>query len=375
MPGANRPGRWQRLKRRFNGVFLVTVLIPTALAAVYFGLIASDVYISESRFVVRSSQRQSQIGGIGALLQSTGFSRSQDDTYSVHDFVLSRDALRELMTQIDVRKALNSDAVDVVNRFPGLGFDESFEAFYRHYKKYVTIEYDTVSAITTLYVRAYAAEDAQKIDDLLLKMGERLINTLNDRSRSDLIGVAQKEVAAAEERSKVASLSLSGYRSKQSLFDPDRQSLMQLQGVAKLQEELLSMQAQLAQLLQLSPDNPQIASLRSRIELMKKTITSESSRVAGADGSLTSKSTGYDRLLLEKTFAERQLASAFASLETARNDAQRQQLYLERLVRPNLPDKAGEPRRVRSVLTVFVVGLILWGVLSLVVASIKEHSD
>ena len=150
---------------------------------------------------------------------------------------------------------------------------------------------------------------------------------------------------------------------------------MQLQGVAKLQEELLSMQAQLAQLLQLSPDNPQIASLRSRIELMKKTITSESSRVAGADGSLTSKSTGYDRLLLEKTFAERQLASAFASLETARNDAQRQQLYLERLVRPNLPDKAGEPRRVRSVLTVFVVGLILWGVLSLVVASIKEHSD
>lgn len=376
-PGAASPNRARRPSGlgRLNAVFLFTVLIPTLLASVYYGLIASDVYISESRFVVRSSQRQSQVGGIGALLQSTGFSRSQDDTYSVHDFVLSRDALRDLLKQVDVKKALQPDAIDAVNRFPGVGFDDSFEAFYRHYKKYVTIEYDTVSSISTLYVRAYTAEDAQKIDDILLTMGERLINALNDRSRADLVGSARKEVALAEDRAKSASLALSGFRSKQSLFDPDRQSLLQLQGVAKLQEELLSMQAQLAQLRQLSPDNPQIAPLRSRIEQMQKTIASESSRVAGADGSLTSKSTGYDRLLLEKTFAERQLASAFASLETARNDAQRQQLYLERLVQPNKPDKALEPRRARTVLMVFVLGLILWGVVSLVVASVREHGD
>ena len=60
-------------------ILWLTVIIPTALAVIYFGLIASDVYISESRFVVRSPQRQAQTG-LGALLQGTGFSRSQDDT-------------------------------------------------------------------------------------------------------------------------------------------------------------------------------------------------------------------------------------------------------------------------------------------------------
>jgi capsular polysaccharide transport system permease protein len=64
-----------------NVILWLTVILPTALAVVYFGLIASDVYISESRFVVRSPQRAAQTG-IGALLQGTGFSRSQDDTYS-----------------------------------------------------------------------------------------------------------------------------------------------------------------------------------------------------------------------------------------------------------------------------------------------------
>ena len=85
-------------RTRVNIILWCTVIIPTVLAIIYYGLIASDVYISESRFVVRSPQRQTQTG-LGALLQGTGFARSQDDTYSVHDFVLSRDALKELDDQ------------------------------------------------------------------------------------------------------------------------------------------------------------------------------------------------------------------------------------------------------------------------------------
>jgi len=373
--GDARPRLWLRLKRRFNTIFVITVLLPTAVACLYFGVIASDVYISESRFVVRNPQRQSVAGGLGSLLQGTGFARSQDDTYSVHDYVLSRDALRELDKQLQIRKAFESQNVDWFNRFPGPSPDDSFEAFYKHYRKYVSVDYDTVSSITTLYVRAYTAEDSRNINDLLLKMGERLVNNLNDRSRQDLIQVAQREVQNAEERAKAAAVGLSGYRTRQSVFDPDRQSALQLQGVAKLQEELLAAEAQLNQVQKLSPDNPQIPSLKSRIESLRRTIAAESSKVAGADGSFTSKSTAFDRLQLEKVFAERQLATALASLETARNEAQRKQLYLERLVQPNLPDKALEPRRIRNVFTVLLLGLIFWGVVSLVVASVREHVD
>jgi capsular polysaccharide transport system permease protein len=372
---APKPSRLQALTKRFNKIFLITVALPTLVACLYFGVIASDVYISESRFVVRNPQRQSVTSGLGSLLQGTGFSRSQDDTYSVHDYVLSRDALHELDQQLQVRKAYSSNEIDFINRFPGLSPDDSFEAFFRHYRKYVTIDYDTVSSITTLYVRAYTADDSRKFNDLLLQMGERLVNNLNTRSRQDLIQVAQKEVQAAEERSKVAAVALSGYRGKQSLFDPDRQSALQLQGVAKLQEELLSAEARLTQLRQLSPDNPQIPALKSRVEGLRKTIAVEGSKVAGADGSLTSKSAAYDRLQLEKVFAERQLATALAALESARNEAQRKQLYLERLVQPNLPDKALEPKRTRNTFTVFLLGMILWGVVSLIVASVREHGE
>ena len=357
-----------------NTIFMLTVLIPTALAIIYYGLIASDVYISESRFVVRSPQRQATTG-LGALLQGTGFARSQDDTYSVHDFVMSRDALKELDDQLKVRNSFSSKDADVINRFPGLDWDDSFEAFHRYYKKRVTIDYDTVSSISVLNVRAFTADDAKNINDLLLKMGERLVNNLNDRSRQDLIKVAQQEVSIAEEKAKTAALSLSAFRSNQSVFDPTGQSAAQLQSVGKIREELMSAEAQLAQLVQLSPNNPQLKVLRSRVESLRASAANEAAKVTGSGNSFASKATGFDRLTLEKQFADRQLAAAFSSLESAKSEAQRKQLYLERLVQPNLPDMAVEPRRIRSVLMIFALGLIAWGVVSLLVASVKEHSD
>jgi capsular polysaccharide transport system permease protein len=274
-----------------------------------------------------------------------------------------------------VRKAYSSKDADFINRFPGLDWDESFEAFHSYYRHQVGIDYDTVSSISVLRVRAFTAADSLKINESLLQMGERLVNNLNNRSRQDLIAVAKQEVQVAEDRSKSAALALSGFRSQQSVFDPDRQSALQLQGVAKLQADLLATEAQLAQLQQISPNNPNIATLKGQVDNLNKTVRNEKLQVTGGSHSLSAKSASYDRFLLEKGFADRQLATALVSLESAKSEAVRKQLYLERLVQPNLPDKAMEPRRLRSVLTVLLLGLIAWGVISLLVASVKEHTE
>ena len=370
-----RPSRWRRLLSRFDRIFVVVVLVPTLLATAYYGFVASDVYVSESRFVVRSPQRPAQTG-LGALLQGTVFSRSQDDTYSVHDYIRSRDALRELDTQLQLRAAFSDPAIDPISRFPGLLFwDQSFEALHRHYLAHVTIEYDSVSSISVLRVRGYSPESVQRVNASLLDLGERLVNNMNNRSRQDLIAVAEREVRVAEERAKDAATALSAFRSGRGVFDPDRQGTIQLQGEARLREELLAARTQLDQVRRVSPDNPQVGSLQARVEALEKAIADERVRMLGASGGLISKSPAFDRLTLEKSFADRQLASALAALDNARSEAVRKQLYLERLVQPHKPDRWVEPRRLRAILTVLLVGLLSWAVLSLVLASIREHTE
>jgi capsular polysaccharide transport system permease protein len=366
----------RRFSKRVSGIFVLAVLLPTVVACAWYGFVASDVYISESKFVVRSPQRSAP-GGLGALLQGTVFSRSQDDTYSVHEYVRSRDALKELDKTLQVRAAYSRDTIDVVSRFPGVTWwDNSFEALFRHYLRHVAVEYDTTSSITLLRIRAYTPEDAQKVNEALLQMGERLVNNLNTRSRQDLIAVAEREVRQAEERARTASRELAGFRSERNVYDPDRQSNIQLQAIARLQDELLATEAQLNQVRQVSPSNPQVASLVSRVEMLRRSIALETAKVVGATPqAMSGKAPNFDRLVLERAFAERQLASALSALDTARSEAARKQLYLERLVSPNLPDYPLEPRRMRGVLVVFVIGLLAWGVLSLLIASVREHAE
>jgi capsular polysaccharide transport system permease protein len=358
-----------------NIALVLTVIVPTLMAVLYYGFVASDVFISESRFLVRSPQHQSQSGLFGEILQGSGLSHSQDDTYSVHDYILSRDALHELDTKLEVREAFTNRQIDPINRFPGISRDDRFEEFYRYYGKHVGVEYDPVSSISTLTVRAFSAQDAQRINILLLQMSENLVNTLNERSRQDLIRYAEDEVKLDSDKATVAAVALFEYRSKHEVFEPDKQAAIQLESVAKIQEELISTEAQLAQVRKLSPNNPQITGLESRVDTLRHAIASEAAKVTSAEGSFSARAPSFERLTIESGFADKQLGVALAGLETARSEALRQQLYLERLVQPSLPDKAMEPRRVRSMFTVLLIGLIAWGLVSLLVAAVREHGE
>lgn len=361
-----------RLSWRTHRLFWLTVVLPTVAAIIYFGFIAADVYISESRFVVRSPERQTA-SPLGMLLKGTGFSRSQDDSYTVQDFILSRDVLRALDEKIDIRRAYGNG--DMFGRFPGLDWDNSFENLHRYYQKMVGVQLDSLSSILTVTTRAFSAEDAKRINQLLLEMSEALVNQLNERGRQDMIRFAGDEVAEAERKAKLAALTLARYRNEKGVIDPEKQSAIPLQQIAKLQDELIATKSQLAQLQMLTRDNPQIPVLKKRIQMLESEIELESNRVAGGRHSLASKAVEFQRLALDKEFADKQLTVALASLEQARNEAQRQQLYLERIAQPSLPDAAMEPRRLRAILAVFVLGLIAWGVLSMLIAGIKEHQD
>jgi capsular polysaccharide transport system permease protein len=368
---------WEIVKQRagrLDKLFLAMVAFPTAMSVVYFGFVASDVYISESRFVVRSPERQAP-AGLGFLLQGAGFGRAQDDSYSVAEYVQSRDALKVLNEQIGLGKAFASPSVDRISRFAGLDFDDSFEALHRFYQKMVTVQSDSTSAVSVLTVRAFTPTDAVNANRLLLEQSEALVNRLNERGRQDMIGFATAEVKEAEMKAKAAALAVSTYRNTQGVVDPERQATVQLQEVSKLQQELIATTIQVAQLQSTTPANSQIPALRNRALTLRQEMDKQISRVTGGERSLADKAASFQRLALERDIADKQLISALASLESARNEAQRKQVYLERIVQPSVPDVAQEPRRLRSIIATLILGLVAWGLFSMLLAGVREHQD
>lgn len=356
-------------------LFLVCVVLPTALAVSYYGFVASDVYVSQSLFVVRSPERQTT-SPLGMLFKGAGFSRAQDDAYVVHDFMMSREALGALEAKLSIKPKFSQVSIDLFSRFAGIYPDTSFEAFNLYFQKHAELQIDSLSSITTLTVRAYTPQDAQYINEELLRLSEERVNQLNARGRQDLVEFARQELAEAQDRAIGASFALAQYRNRKGVIDPERQYAIPLQQIAKLQSELLAAKTQLAQVMLVAKENPQIPSLKQTVTLLEKEIEVESAKVTGDSKlSLASKAADFQKLAMNKEFADKMLAGALTTLEQARNEAQRQQLYLERIAQPSLPDAAMQPERLRNVLATLLVSLVIWGVLILLIAGVKEHHE
>lgn len=297
---------------RQNTLFLCLVIAPTFIASIYFTFIASNIYLSESRFIVRSPSKDSiasMSGGFSGVIGKMGLNNSENDSFTAENYIQSRDALGVLNDKLNLKAAYSESSIDRLHRFAGIRFwDTSLERFYEYYlSNVVGIAHDTSSGITTLSVRAFDPKLAYVVNQQLNELSEALINRLNLRARQDMLEFAQKEVELA--RNKVENINLKIYK-----FRNQKQS---------------------------GPSEQQVAV--------------------------------FQQLGSEKDFADRNLAAAFASLEQARIEAIKKQLYLERVAEPSKPDQALEPKRIRGIITTFVLGLVLWGIASMIIAGVKEH--
>jgi capsular polysaccharide transport system permease protein len=341
-------------------LFLLIVICPTLLATVYYTFIAADQYASEARFIVRSPNHNAA-GLLSGFLQSTGFVRSHDDSYAVADFIKSRTAVSQLAERNDLREIFNRPEADILSRYPQFWETGSGEGLYRHYLRFLKVEIDTSSGITTLEVRAFRAVDAHALTVALLDDAEALVNRLNDRARSDAIHYAKIEVSDAAAHLADAERRITEFRNREALVDPQKQSSSELELVEKLEAQVAAQTTQLSEIEKQAPDSPQIVALNARIAATELEIDQERARIVGDDSSMAPRIAQYEQLLLGRDLAAKMFDAASTSLENANIESQRKQLYLERIVQPNVPDRALYPKSLYTVLLVLSLSIAVYG--------------
>jgi capsular polysaccharide transport system permease protein len=200
-----------------------------------------------------------------------------------------------------------------------------------------------------------------------------VVNQLNAKAEHDALEQARSEVVQAQERLAASQRALAGFRSRERLIDPARTSTANLELIGRLSQELSALRAERSGLAASAPQSPQLPALDNRIAAYQREIDKEQSKVAGETNSLAPKIGEYERLVLDRDFARQSLAASMSAVETARHEAQRQRLYLQRIVNPSLPDAPMLPRRWRGVAVVFLTALLAYGVLVLTLAGLREH--
>ncbi len=357
---------------RRNALMLLTFVLPSLLAILYYGFVAADRYTSEAQFIVRSPSR-AHIDQLTNLVQTTGTTRAPDEASAVHEFMRSRDAVALLVSKADLRKLMGRPEADPVWGFPGWFSRDLQEKLFDRYLDFISIKQDSATGISTLVVQAFRPEDAVRIAQVLLDGSEALINRLNERARRDTIQAAEHEVEIAKSRAFERREELTAFRTRAGTVDPAKSSQNLLETIGKLSFEVAQASAQLAEAMRNSPQGPQIANLRNRIQATEQQIVQEKQQIGGSAQALAPIIADYERLVLEREFADRALASALSALENARMDAQRQQLYLERIVEPNAADYPGQPKRLMWIAISVVLSFSIYVILRTLISNVSAH--
>lgn len=364
--------RW--LSRHYaRALFVGVFLLPTLIAAVYFGLIASDRYVSEARFVVRSASEPAAAVGAAAYLQDMGINRANDDAYAVQDYILSRDAMHAIMAHIDLRKIWGLPQADMFSRYgEWLGQDDD-EVLFRHYLTQVKVDKNLETGITTLRVLAYRSEDAYAVAQLILRLSEAKVNAINTRARADRVASAQREMDAAARQLATATAALTSYRNSARLVNPEMSAQAGTRQQSSLETERAQVNAELQGMAERAPNNPAIPALRRRLTALGAAIASQANQLSGNDSALTGKVGGFEQLEVERELASKLYENAQNQLNTAIDAANRQQIFIETVIEPSLPDAPLEPRRLRYTFTVAL--LSFWAFLScyLLLSGSREH--
>lgn len=334
--------------------FLVCVVVPMTIATIYFAFVAADLYVSETRFFVRQGGQVDAVSGtLGSVLQSSGIETTSEGSWAVKAFVESRDIVDRLVQENELLARLDRPEADMVMGYSTFWRPKTSEALYRHFARFVDLTIDKSTGISTLSVRAFRPQDARDLSFAILGHAEALVNRLNDRAIADAISFAEDLVARNETRVKAIQDQLTAYRNRELVVDPAKQSTAALELNTRLSMELAQIDTALSKTQASSPSNPQIADMKARRAALRAEIDKQKKTVVGADSSLAGKLAAYEKISLEKELAVKALTSSLVSLERARQDAIIRKLYIERIVEPNLSDKAEFPRR----------GLILGGCL------------
>lgn len=350
---------------------LLVVGIPTLIATVYFNAIASDIYVSEAKFSIRSSKPGTSLSGMAALFTS-GSSSAGQDSVVVEEFIHSQDMLSVLEERLGIFEKYSDEGIDAVAR---LNNEATREDFLDYMSDKIEVVRDETNNIISLKVKAFTSELAKAIALEVIELSEGLVNKLSARIEKDTLEIAYNEVDRAAQKARDVSEKLSELRVSTTSIDPSAESSAVLSIVNGIETKLAESKAQLSEKrAYMREESVDIQSLLNRINALEGQLIAERGRLAG-NNELTMNGLiqRYQPLILEQEMAREQYTSALASMEAARIEANRKKQYLITFVSPTLPDEALEPQKLMSILTVMMFAFLAYSVGGLMWSALKDH--
>lgn len=356
--------------------FIVAVVLPTLLFGLYATLWQSSRYVAETRLTVRA-QHEKKTGTDAASMISKltggGADTSAQDAYIVLNYVKSRAIVADLGGRDYMEKKFARSGVDYFSR---LGRNANAEEIWKYWLSHISASVDTLSGILTVRADAFLPKDALDVARDIVRLSEQLVNKITLRNRGDALSRAELEVTLSRQMLAEAREKTLQFRNKNVIIDPGSRAKSIGEIMGKLTLERIDIVNALSTFSSsLDGDSPSQRLQRTRLAAIDQQLAELKKKLADTEGSdtVSAQIATYERLRLDEQFAEKLYSIAQTSYYRARQELEKQQLYLITVVEPTLPESATYPKALINTVLLFCALLVAWAAISLIYASIEDH--
>lgn len=348
------------------------VMLPTALAGVYFFNFATPMYATKSEFLILQADNAGG-GGIGGLLTGTQFATSQD-SIAVQSYLTSKDAMLRLDGDVGYKSHFTQDFIDPLQRMPS---NATNEEAYRTYKKTVKVGYDPTEGVLRMEIIAADPESSALFSERLISYAEERVNGLSSQKRDDQMADAQAGFEKAEAERRIAQEELVRLQLAGSTLDPEA-VIAGLRGqINNVETQILEKELQLAALLDNArPNQARVDGAQADIERLNAQLDELNTRmtdVSEGENSLAQLSVRLQMAQADLATRDMLLQSALQQLEQTRMEANRQVRYLTTSVEPVAPQEASYPRSFENTVLAFLIFAGIYLMISLTASILREQ--
>ncbi|MFZ5964876.1 sugar transporter [Thalassococcus sp. BH17M4-6] len=349
--------------------FLLWVLAPLTVSAVYLYGVAADQYASHVGFSVRKEEVGSAVELLGGITELSGSSSS--DTDILYEFIQSQQMVRAVDARLNLR-AIYTKPEDPVF---GLSEDVRIEALSDYWGRMVKVFYDSASGLIEIRVLAFEPQAAQDIAQAVFEESSNMINQLSTIARADATRYAKEELEREQARLRTARQALTAFRSRTRIVDPTADIQGQMGLLNSLQAKLADAIIERELLLESSSSSdPRVLQAQKKIEVIEAQIDEERGQFGNeGDADFSRILAEYEALQVDREFAEKSYLSAQATYDAALAEAQRQSRYLATHIDPTLAETAQYPHRLMLTALIGAFLFISWAIMAMAYYSLRDR--
>lgn len=364
-----------RVRQHRHRLSLIVIGLPMALVAVYYLFIASDLYVSESKVVVKhTTDNVSQFAGVSLPFLGGLAGASNEDAVYLQEFLKSADMLERLDKRLGLRNEYSLNGLDIINMLPPWAKKEDFLKLYR---KRVDIEVDDKTGILTIRTRDRSAKYAQQLNQAILLEAEKFINELSHKIAREQVNFASQELLSSHKGLDAAKEKLLEYQNKNGILDPVVSADVANRVIAELQAQLVNKEIELNTLSSmLQSDAAQVVAVRQSIAGIRQQLEIEKKKLVSPKAAALNRiAADYLEYKAVVDFQGDLYKVTLAAYEKMRIEAVRKVKSLAVISSPQMAEKAEYPARV-YMLAAWLFGLsLLFGLVKLTIEIIEDHRD